>query len=484
MIKTSQATFIDDSERWWLCQVLGSLFELIALLPRSRPLPASFVAICTSLCTRAVNLLASFCTCSGVETRLKALRKLCTIAILDGPFVPPNLLSYAMKIILQMYPLATARIACEIAYCLEICTMKALTLQDIPEDWSLPSILQVVIGLSARLFPDAKNVVWTGQDGYRCEHALQTLANLVELASKSLDFLDSHYSTVLNVFQTCLHTTNISGAEKIRWNAALASSRLLQTISNGDQLVEALCVAFTTDPYFKVRAYAGLSLLLQLLRVPSIRQTSSILDCCLQFLSIDLKHYFTKLVAADALQYQVVCPYIAERLLLQAGVLSMRALQQNWTEGLRNLNRIVEELEGNETLCENLKNSLKYAKDAKVAATAVVKENADEMARGGLARVPKHPMIISFAERYSLLRTLKLDEAVNELSEAVKTFEREVQIADGDSSLTRELVRGLTRLINAMTIDETAESLQRIHLNSLDDQSSAPSQTTDGSAVD
>nr|CDS24352.1 hypothetical protein EgrG_000319200 [Echinococcus granulosus] len=357
-----------------------------------------------------------------------------------------------MKIILQMYPSATARVACEVAYCLEICTLKALTLQDIPEDWSLPSILQVVIGLSARLFPDAQNTTWTGQDGYRCEHAVQTLANLVELASKSSDFLASHCSLILNVFYACLHTTNISGAEKIRWNAALASSRLLRRISNGNALVDVLCKAFNTDPYFKVRAYAGLSLLLQLLCGPSIQQTSSILNCSLQFLSTDLRHYFTKPVAADALQYQVVCPYIAGRLLLQAGILSLRGLGQDLKEGLRNLNRIVEELEENEALSENLKNSWQYAKDAKVAAPVVVKGNAGGITGGGLARMPKQPMVISFAERYSLLQTLNLGEAIDELSGAVKTFEIEVRIAISASLLTPELVQGLTRLIHVMTI--------------------------------
>ncbi|KAL5105749.1 hypothetical protein TcWFU_003794 [Taenia crassiceps] len=363
-----------------------------------------------------------------------------------------------------------ARIACEIAYCLEICTMKALTLQDIPEDWSLPSILQVVVGLSACLFPDAQNTTWTGQDGYRCEHALQTLANLVELASKSSDFLDSYYSLVLNIFHTCLHTTNISGAEKIRWNTALASCRLLQTISNGDQLVEALCEAFNTDPYFKVRAYAGLSLLLQLLRGPGTQQTSSIIGCSLRFLSTDLRYYFTKPVAADALQYQVICPYIAGRLLLQVGILSLQGLQQNWEEGLLNLNRIAEELERNEALKENLKNSWQYAKDAKVAATAVVKGNAGGVTRGGLARMPKQPMVISFAERYSLLRTLKLDQATDELSRTVKTFVEEVRVASNASLLTPKLAQGLTRLIHAMTIEEAVETLQRTHLSTSHDQ--------------
>lgn len=156
--------------------------------------------------------------------------------------------------------------------------------------------------------------------------------------------------------------------------------------------MEALCEAFNTDPYFKVRAYAGLSLLFQLLRGPSIQQTGSILSCSLQFLSTDLRHYFTKPVAADALQYQVVCPFIAGRLLLQAGILSLQGLQQNWDEGLLNLNRISEELEGNEALSDNLKNSWQYAKDAKVVATAVVKGNAGGVTRGGLARVPKHPV--------------------------------------------------------------------------------------------
>ncbi|VDK22739.1 unnamed protein product [Taenia asiatica] len=424
-----------------------------------------------------------FC-CSGVETSLKALRKLCTIAILDGPFIPSNPLSYAMKIILQMYSSATARVACEIAYCLEICTIKALTLQGTPEGWSLPSILQVVIGLSACLFPDAHNTTWTGQDGYRCEHALQTLANLVELASRSSDFLTSHYSLVLSIFHTCLHTTNISGAEKIRWNAALASSRLLQRISNSDQLVEALCEAFNTDPYFKVRAYAGLSLLLQLLRDPGIQQTSSILSCSLQFLSTDLRHYFTKPVAADALQYQVVCPYIAGRLLLQAGILSLQGLQRNWEEGLINLNRIVEELERNEALSENLKNSWQYAKDAKVAATTVVKRNASGVTGGGLARMPKQPMVISFAERYSLLQSLKLDEAIDELSKAVKTFEKEAQIATSASLLTPELVQGLTRLTHVMTLGKTVETLQRPHLSMPDDKLDALPQTIHDGVVD
>lgn len=79
-------------------------------------------------------------------------------------------------------------------------------------------------------------------------------------------------------------------------------------------------------------------------------------------------------------------------------------------------------------------------------------------------------MVISFAERYSLLQTLKLDEAIDELSGAVKTLEEEVRIATSASLLTPELVQGLTRLIHVMKIGETVETLRRTHLSTSDDQ--------------
>ena len=250
-------------------------------------------------------------------------------------------------------------------------------------------------------------------------------------------------AAVVRVFCACLRFSHLSGAEKIRWNAALAAGRLLDCAAaeaTSAHLVAALCEAFSTDAYFKVRAHAGLSLLLLADR-PATAVQQPILLASLAFLCAASRQQAALAACSslDSTHHLVLCFHLALRLLLRVATVALNSTD------LASVELIVRAVQTNAVLAENLANCLSYAEEAKVAASVVVK--AARCEGGGLARVPHQPMKIAFGERYSLLRGLELGEA------AVRGSLEELAAAAAAAAahLPSELAAGLARLHHLIT---------------------------------
>ncbi len=212
----------------------------------------------------------------------------------------------------------------------------------------------------------------------------------------------------------------ISGAEKIRWNAALASTRVLKicqfsTSETGvyitTPLVTALTSTFADDKYFKVRAHAGLSLMLLFENtldgslsedklssmkpaklLPMLQFSGPIIEACMAFLSTDPRLLIDN-GTTEAQQHITICFLIGSLLLLHCAIYSLSARGNE--QARKNLKLIGDGLDDS-NLAENLSNSWQYAKDAKLAAFSVTRGAKSKRGSAnmlyGLARLADQPV--------------------------------------------------------------------------------------------
>ncbi|KAM7534426.1 hypothetical protein Aperf_G00000106198 [Anoplocephala perfoliata] len=434
----------NSSECWWTCEVIGVFFDLLALLEASNSSALQITpnpSVCSSLCSRSFDLFAHLCDSSNAETKSKALRRLCRLAILDASFISSTLLSKAFDFLLQISLNSSgtsSSLTSEVAYCLELCTLRALKSSHLTtsENWNFNQLLQEALNLAS--FQGRDLSMWSRLDARRCEHAIHSLANIIQM--KPLE--NAAIERVLDIFRAYFHVTDLNGAPKIRWNAALAAGRLMEIPTRGS-IVEDLCEVFTCDSYFKARVHAGLSLLLLFndeFPKPSPGEIKVVISCALRFLSTESQQGPSASINFDATHHTVVCFHIASRLLLLGIIKALRSSSDEYQPDLEAISCALDE---SSMLSGNLSACLHFAKEAKTAAFVVMKAARRGIDGGGLARVPSQPMLISFAERYDPLKCLNFDEALNDFFVIVKTFESELR--------RNEKANGLVRLFYLIT---------------------------------
>nr|CDS28138.1 conserved hypothetical protein [Hymenolepis microstoma] len=363
------------------------------------------------------------------DIKPKALRRLCRLAILDASFIPANLLGQALNLVLQSISSSTDKISgliSEMAYCLELCTLKVV--KSFPT-FSFPDkIFLETLKFSSLENQDISN--WTQLDCRRSEHVIHSLANIIHFG-KVIDA--EQISSFINVLDEYLQISVHSGAAKIRWNAVLSTARLMNLPQRGS-ILKILCERFVKDPYFKVRAHAGMTILLLFSNQypqPNPQEITLILSTALTFLSSDDQQDSVSGNIYNATHHVQFCYHIAIQLLLKCAV---RALQDNSQSDLVSIMKALDE---SQVLNKNLGSGLYFAKEAKIAAFAVMKAARQGLKGGGLDRVPDQPALISFAERYEPLKCLNFDESLNEFLENLETLHSELR----RNEKAKELIR-------------------------------------------
>ncbi|VDO03376.1 unnamed protein product [Rodentolepis nana] len=355
--------------------------------------------------------------------------RLCRLAILEASFIPGNLLCQALDIVLQSICSSTGKISgliSEMAYCLELCTLKAVkSFPNFPfPDKMFPEILK----FSSLEKQNISN--WTQLDCRRCEHIIHSLANIIYLRKITDAEQISNFIKVLDEYvQISVH----SGAAKIRWNAVLSTARLMN-LSQRSSILQIISEKFVKDPYFKVRAHAGMTMLLPFSNQypqPNSQEISLILSTALNFLSSDDQQDSVSGNIYNATHHVQFCYHIAIKLLLKCTV---RVLQDNSQLDLMSIMRALDE---SQVLNKNLSSSLYFAKEAKISAFAVMKAARHGLKGGGLDRVPDQSALISFAERYEPLKCLNFDESLNEFLDDLEILYSELH----RNEMTKEVIR-------------------------------------------
>ncbi|VDL27336.1 unnamed protein product [Hymenolepis diminuta] len=405
------------------------------------------IPLVTSLCSLSIDLYIKICNGSCDDIKPKALRRLCRLAILDASFIPSNMLCQALDIVLQSICSSTGKIAgliSEMAYCLELCTLKAVkSFRNFPiPDKLFPETLK----FSSLENQNISN--WTQLDCRRSEHVIHSLANIINLGKITDDEQISNYISLLDEYlQISVH----SGAAKIRWNAVLSIARLMD-LPQRSSILKVLSEKFTSDPYFKVRAHAGMTILLLFsdqYPQPNSQEISLILSTTLKFLSADDQQDSGSGNIYNATHHVQFCFHIAIKLLLKCAVQALKSNSQS------DLESILRALDESPVLNKNLSSSLYFAKEAKIAAFAVMKAARCGLKGGGLDRVPDQPTLISFAERYDPLKCLNFDESLNEFLDNLDSLQSELL----RNEQAKELIRLFYALANGSTVGELRESL-------------------------
>ncbi|BHF84109.1 hypothetical protein SprV_0902725900 [Sparganum proliferum] len=306
---------------------------------------------------------------------------------------------------------------------------------------------------------------------------------------------------IFQTFSACLHVTAVSGAEKVRWNAALATSKVLgsqwlacmlpqQQLPEENahfSLVSALCKALLVDSYFKVKVHAALSLLLlfgdtldgglaesvhssnapEQLSFPALPFCDPIMASITALLSTDLsKRTFEECGAVinglnrNESQHRTACLFICSLLVLHAAIYSLRALAvgnlQSANKCLCRLATALTEPPNAVILEDHLKNVFSQAVAASNAGPLIfgrVKPSTSlccstEMAPGqdkkGAGDVST--VGVAFAGRNSALKNFDFQNALPSTLKVVQTFchlTASVETANHDALKLRTLAKAL-----------------------------------------
>ncbi|KAL7055152.1 hypothetical protein AAHC03_024288 [Spirometra sp. Aus1] len=505
----------EASECWWSCQVFGIFFETL------------FVSRTTyfgsGVLKPAIAFLKRISTFRSGGIQAKALRTLFGIVVNQNCDVAECLLSASMDFLIGISANLPPLTGTDVAYCIELATVKALGSQGrLNIDWDIMSLVQICLSLCSCPTSETLAVKQKGKgrskltdsldfqtdgccnsDARRCEHSVHSLANLLELMSNNQiqRAPDDVLIAVFQTFSACLHVTAISGAEKVRWNAALATSKVLgsqwlarmmpQQQLPGENalfsLVSALCKALLVDPYFKVKVHAALSLFLlfgdtldgglaesvhsnnapEQQAFPALPFCDQIMTSITALLSTDLsKRTFVECDAAinglnrNESQHRTACLFICSLLVLRAAIYSLKALAVgNFQSANKCLCTLATALSGppNAVILEDhLKNVFSQAVAASNAGPLIfgrVKpstslcfstEMAPEQDKKGAGDVSA--VGVAFAGRNSALINFDFQNALPSALKVVKTFYHltaSVETANHDALELRTLAKAL-----------------------------------------
>lgn len=487
----------EASECWWSCQVFGVFFETLFV--------SRTTEVGSAILKPVVAILKRISTFRSGGVQAKALRTLFGICVNQKCVVAESLLSSSMDFLVGLSANLPPLVGTDVAYCVELSTVKALNSQGrLNINWNIQSLIHICLSLcscpTSETLPvkrreKGRNKLTDGldfqtdgccnSDARRCEHSLHSLANFLELMSyKQIQRApDDVFVTILQTFASCLHVKAVSGAEKVRWNAALATSKVLgsqyfvsmipsyQPAEENTlfSLVSALCKALLVDPYFKVKVHAALSLLLlfgdtlngslidsvhdghsEHHSFPALPFCDSIMTSLTALLSTDFSTRSSEegCVVVSGLnrnesQHRTACLFLCSLLLLRTAIYSLVALTVDNFQGAMNCLKILASALSEPVKAVILKNHLKNVFSQAIAAStagplifgraklstsccyaeATPGEDGGEV--GNVSAV-----VVSFAGRNSALKNFDFQNALPSAFKAVKTFSNLVASVD------------------------------------------------------
>ncbi|VDN10319.1 unnamed protein product [Dibothriocephalus latus] len=452
----------EASECWWSCQVFGVFFETLFV--------SRTTDVGSDILKPVVAILKRISTFRSGGVQAKSLRTLFGICVNQKCVVAESLLSSAMDFLVGLSPNLPPLVGTDVAYCIELSTVKALNSQGrLNIDWNIQSLIQICLSLcscpTSKILPakrrekgrskltdnlDFQTDGCCNSDARRCEHSLHSLANLLELMSnKQIQRApDDVFVTILQTFSACLHVTTVSGAEKVRWNAALATSKVLSS----------QCFVCITHPYQSSEDNALLSLVSALCKALRMDSTD------FSTRSSEEGGVVSGLNRNES-QHRTACLFLCSLLLLHTAVYSLIALtvdnSQNAIKCLHRLASALAESSNADALKDHLKNVFSQAiaasnagplifgraKPLTSSCSAEAMPGDDGGEAGNVLAVG-----VSFAGRNSALKNFDFQYALPSALKAVKSFGHLAASVD----LPKQDAAELCALAEALSIQSAA----------------------------